>query len=525
MVDQINQAIDIVVPWMDKMNDKDDNIEKIINLSGDEINERRPLYQITRKKYLNIIRQQLQANNRILLPTYNICAYYSCELTDMQQKVHEHMTRTGAYRLIMELDQTNPYSLEEFLKKINNEIMKKLNGFLHNKLITYSQWEQMTINQSNSQLNTLYFLPDTRQVGSDKRVKVSFHPMVRCHHHLTMNTSKFLSRLLQPIYNLVTYSNTFNTDADVIDAVEKYTRKGLLRFNTLFTTLHIHDLSTIVPHGQTIDALKRFLDEYVLEKKIEGITVTTIMDLVQLVLENQCIIYENRLYQQIQGGISNSPLTILLANIYIFYWQQDLVRNLHNKNEIFGRCFDEIFLTWNDSEQRLHDILQTLNRQVLNIPITIFISNDVNYLDLNICHLDGNLKIQVVHQLNTEPYALPYVVGHSRHKYHSLIRVALLRATRCYTYVFDFVNELEDIQLSFQYNRFSNDFIIDQIQLFLEEFGVSQMNVHGGEKFYDQSLYDHLRQHVIKYHQREKRLKLKRCRKIVQHQCKHSYYQ
>ncbi|CAF1358957.1 unnamed protein product [Rotaria sp. Silwood1] len=384
MVDQINQAIDIVVPWMDNMddNDDDDDNEKIINLSGDEINERRPLYQITRKKYLNIIRQQLQTNNRILLPTYNLYAYYSCELTLMQQKVHEHMTRTGAYRLIMELDQTNPYSLKEFVKKMNNDIMKKLNCVLHNKLITYAQWKQMSTNRSNSQLNTLYFLPDTRQAN------VPFHPMVRCHHHLTMNISHFLNRLLQPIYDYVTFSTTFNTGADVIDAVE--------------------------------------------------------------------------------------------------------------------RCFDEIFFTWNDSEQRLHDVLHTINRQLLNMPITMSISNDINCLDVNICHLDGNLKIKVVHQLNTEPYSLPYVVGHPRHKYHSLLRAALLRATRCYANVFDFVNELVDIQLSFQYNRFSNDFIIDQIQLFLKEFGESQMNVHGGEKFYDQSLYDHLRHHVFKYHQREK---------------------
>ncbi|CAF5104595.1 unnamed protein product, partial [Rotaria sp. Silwood1] len=216
MVDQINQAIDIVVPWMDNMddNDDDDDNEKIINLSGDEINERRPLYQITRKKYLNIIRQQLQTNNRILLPTYNLYAYYSCELTLMQQKVHEHMTRTGAYRLIMELDQTNPYSLKEFVKKMNNDIMKKLNCVLHNKLITYAQWKQMSTNRSNSQLNTLYFLPDTRQAN------VPFHPMVRCHHHLTMNISHFLNRLLQPIYDYVTFSTTFNTGADVIDAVE-----------------------------------------------------------------------------------------------------------------------------------------------------------------------------------------------------------------------------------------------------------------------------------------------------------------
>ncbi|CAF2935437.1 unnamed protein product [Rotaria sp. Silwood2] len=512
MVEQIHhQAIDVVLPWMDNMyenEDDNDNNEKIINLSEYTMNER-PLYRVTRKDYLNIIRQQLQANECILLTAYNTYAYYACALTEMKLKIHEHMTRTGAYHLMMEFHSTHSYVMEEVVKKMDYRIMKKLDSFLHNKLISYWQWLQMSINQLNSRLNFLYYLPDTR------RVNVPFHPMFYCRHRLTMNMSHFLSRLLQPIHNLVTFSTTYHRATDVIDTLEEYARKGHLRSNTVFATLYIHDLSTIIPHQQIMDTLKCFLYDYLLDQQIEGITIPTILDLVRLFLDNQYILYENKLYRQIRGSGFNSPLTTILANICLYYWQQDLVHLLNEKQEIFGRCFDEIFFTWNESEDRLRDILHTIHRQQPNIQISLSISQNINYLDINISHdHNGDLKTQVNHNRNTEPYSLPYVVGHPRNSYHTLFRATLLRATRCYAQVFDFVNELQDIQLSFQYNRFSNDFISDQIQLFLEEFGVPQMNVYCGEIFSNQSLYDHLRYNVFNYHQRRKQWKLKRYQQI-----------
>ena len=132
-------------------------------------------------------------------------------------------------------------------------------------------------------------------------------------------------------------SNTFKTSADVIDAVEKYHQKGLLRPGTLFATLHIPDLSTIVPHTPLMEALQRFLREYVIDGRVQGIPNERILVLVRLVLENQYLLYGNKLYQQIRGSYCSSPLTSILVNIYMFYWQHDLVATLDGNNEIFGR--------------------------------------------------------------------------------------------------------------------------------------------------------------------------------------------
>ena len=132
-------------------------------------------------------------------------------------------------------------------------------------------------------------------------------------------------------------STTFNTSTDAIDAVEKYHKNGLLRPSTLFATLHIHNLSTILTHTQLVEALQRFLGEYIIDGRVQGIPNESILVLVRLSLENQYLRYDNKLYQQIQGSYSSSPLTLILVNIYMFYWQHDLVATLDRKNEIFGR--------------------------------------------------------------------------------------------------------------------------------------------------------------------------------------------
>jgi hypothetical protein len=172
-------------------------------------------------------------------------------------------------------------------------------------------------------------------------------------------------------------------------------------------------------------------------------------------------------------------------------------------------------LTWNESDDKLHDILHTINNQYPDIKMAVTISDDINYLDVNIRHIDGDLKIQVAHDINIEPYSLPYVFGYSqRHHSHysTLLRATFIRAVRCYADVFDFANELQDIQLSFQYNGFEQDFFVDKFQLFLEEFHTQELKLHYGETYYDQSLYDYLRDNIFNYNQKQKRAKLKQLR-------------
>src|ERR1700722_8693505 len=88
-----------------------------------------------------------------------------------------------------------------------------------------------------------------------------------------MNIARLISRLLQPIYDQAAKSMTFFKGAHAVHVVESYAQTGHLRHNTLFATLHIDDLCTIFPHDQTIQALERFLNIYLPDRQIQGITI------------------------------------------------------------------------------------------------------------------------------------------------------------------------------------------------------------------------------------------------------------
>ena len=166
MVDQIDQSIDIAIPLNDSIyQDKEESEDnKIIKISSIEITTR-PLYQITRNKYIDTIEEQLKEKNRILLKAYNTYAYYSCDTTEMKQKVAEHMTRTGAYALMVVLDENNQHYIGKYLDCLDQRITLTLDSLLHDKLITSSQWKKMKVYRDKGRLDSLYFLPETRRVS------------------------------------------------------------------------------------------------------------------------------------------------------------------------------------------------------------------------------------------------------------------------------------------------------------------------------------------------------------------------
>ena len=150
-----------------------------------------------------------------------------------------------------------------------------------------------------------------------------------------------LAELLWAMLDRVTDCQKFSQGADLIQALELYAQRGLLRSTNLFVTFTMDDVCTVFPHRQTLEALEHFLNTYASfneEFQQEGMTSETILRLVRLVLENQLFVYNNKLYRQTPGGAFGSPLTMPVAYIYLYHCQQVLTTALiDNTQEIFGR--------------------------------------------------------------------------------------------------------------------------------------------------------------------------------------------
>ncbi|CAF3548955.1 unnamed protein product [Rotaria sp. Silwood1] len=216
------------------------------------------------------------------------------------------MTRTGTYLLIQELNATDLNSVQSHLSKIVEEFTLLLNDLRERQCLTSIQVQQMTVHA------------------------IPFQPVTVCCLGLTIGISRYISRLLQPIYDQATRSTTFFKATNPVHALENYAKEVRLQSNTLFAAVHVNELCTLIPHEQLTEPLQHFLYDYVPDGQVQGLTVDTIIELVRFVLQNQYFIFDNKICRQIKGCGSGQPLNHLLANIYMFYWQQDLVETLVN---------------------------------------------------------------------------------------------------------------------------------------------------------------------------------------------------
>ncbi|CAF3822543.1 unnamed protein product [Rotaria sordida] len=178
------------------------------------------------------------------------------------------------------------------------------------------------------------------------------------------------------------------------------------------------------------------------------------------------------------------PLTDTLSNIYIFEWQKLILKNI-KQNELFGRSKDGIFFTWNSSNDELHTILETIEKQQPNVRLKIFIGSKVQFLNTCIENRHGQLYTRIYHDPTSQSYALPYVSGHTKVKHSHWLRSALIQAACVCSAVDDFNEERIYLELTCLVNGYSLRFVERHVQHFFDYFNANSMRYSMDQTTYD----------------------------------------
>lgn len=92
----------------------------------------------------------------------------------------------------------------------------------------------------------------------------------------------------------------------------------------------------MLPQETSLDILEEFLHFHGFDR-VDRINLKTIRELASMVLKENVFVYGKNIYQQVLGGAMGSSFTLTLANIFMWKWQRELVRQQDITNEIFGR--------------------------------------------------------------------------------------------------------------------------------------------------------------------------------------------
>jgi hypothetical protein len=134
-----------------------------------------------------------------------------------------------------------------------------------------------------------------------------------------------------------------------------------------------------------------------------------------------------------------------------------------------------VFLSWSGSDEKLQSLLDDVDRKHPHIRITRTIGSSVHFLDAFIENPGGYLRTHVHHDSNSQPYVLPYVIGHPRLIYRQWFRWALTRAVHYCKSVEDFDQERLNIELTFLANGYSLDFVNYHIKHFFDRHSVNAL--------------------------------------------------
>ena len=92
----------------------------------------------------------------------------------------------------------------------------------------------------------------------------------------------------------------------------------------------------MLPQEESLDTLVEFLRVHGFTK-VKGIDVDTIRELASIVLNENVFVYGKNIYKQTIGGAMGSSFTLTLANIFMWKWQKELVRQQDMTGEFYGR--------------------------------------------------------------------------------------------------------------------------------------------------------------------------------------------
>lgn len=152
----------------------------------------------------------------------------------------------------------------------------------------------------------------------------------------TTKISKFLDQIIRPIFDSKCRTTTIIDGASLLADLRNYQQRGLLKPTTLFCTLDIHNLYTMLPQEESFNVLIEFLYAHGY-RKVKGVPLDAIKKLATIVIKENVFVYQQTFHRQVIGGAMGSSFTLTLANIFLWKWQKELVRIQDVTGEYFGR--------------------------------------------------------------------------------------------------------------------------------------------------------------------------------------------
>ena len=294
----------------------------------------------------------------------------------------------------------------------------------------------------------MYGLPKIHKDGTPMR------PIVSTIGSPSYKLAKELARILTPLTgntpHAVKNSASF---VDIIRKTQLHPEDRLISFDVsnLFTQVPIEEALRVVTE-------KLSMDESLKDRT--SIPTSHLVQLIELCLRTTYFQFEDKFYEQSEGAAMGSPLSPVIANLYMEYLEETALQTATLHPRLWLRYVDDTFVIWQHGPEELQRFHEHINQQHPNITFTIEQEKEgkLAFLDVQVTRsLEG---------LTTSVYRKPthtdrYIPFHSHHHQRTITGVLRCMRDRAHRICDPTCKkpELQHLQHVFQANGFPKELV------------------------------------------------------------------
>lgn len=333
----------------------------------------------------------------IFIPADKNLGLVALHLDDYDSLVKSHLNNPNIYTTV-------ELNLNDLMNKYQ-QIVSLIKTNMNPSNMEFKTLKNLKVN--SFRLPKFHIMPKLhKKLNNIDPSQLPSRPIVGAPCWFTTPISIFLDSTLQPLIKKL--DHILKNSQSLIDKIKSIQLNP--NINNILVSFDVESLYT------NID-LKTFpfiFDQLYIEFDID---TKSIIHLINFIVHNNYIEYNNEIYQQINGIAMGTNAAVSLANLYLYVLVDKFL--LKQPNIIsFNRYIDDIFFIYTDSLSNLNNLFSIANNLHPSIKFTLVHStSNIEFLDLNII-LKHNSTIEYeVHQKSLNKYM--YITQQSCHPNHT----------------------------------------------------------------------------------------------------------
>ena len=248
-------------------------------------------------------------------------------------------------------------------------------------------------------------------------------PIVSTIGSVTYELSKFLTNILSPLVG-----STSHHIANTVDFVSKI--KDLdLSDQEIMVSYDVSALFTSVPVPKAVEVIKDRLERDDTLKERSALSPSQIADLLQFTLDTKYFVYRGEYYQQTHGAAMGSPVSPVVANLYMEYFEDIAMTSGSITPRIWYRYVDDTYVVIERTQYE--EFSRDLNQIDPNIQFTTEVESDgkLPFLDTLVTRQPGgNVTLTVYKKPTHTDQYLNFASNHALATKMGIIRTLNNRA-------------------------------------------------------------------------------------------------